>query len=596
MLLKYNFPESFIRFFTVIYSNNSSVVQVNGHLSASFEINRGVKQGDALSCSLFVLAIDPLMRNIEANNLIEPIRIRYSENTCTSIKILGYADDIAVVTKDNGSIQEVFKEYERLHDCSGLKLNADKTEILRLSKNKENTNRTSQINYLGCSINIPTTNCVKICGNFLTLDARERYKLNVTERINSLSKILNNWSKRNLSLNGKMLIIKCHALSQLTFVNQFQNVSKTDIKKIESICYKFVWNGGPDRVKRSTLKLSKLEGGIDGIDVESFLYAVKTRQYFKAEKFCESLKFIQKYTPEKEEISYLVRTYLSRIMKMCWRNVNIDDLCSDDRITLVNQDLRIFFKPTNKIDLILRSFPKSSLNEIIKYGRSITNKVVRYLPTLFRQLLRFDLPNADTLPIVMINNKAKLMNKITSKEMQFVFKGVLSKTKPYSINSKYMSLTSGSMEDKLIWFNLWKIKNPTLRSYRLKILYKDVYSQERRHRFGISDSPNCTTCGEIETVEHQLFECANAKRMWKLYNILFSEELDFKRVVVIESNIAKELVKAMIIQLLIQIDRTNNLAINFILLRILSGLNLEYSATKNPEIKTIMHKLELLHK
>ena len=149
-------------------------------------------------------------------------------------------------------------------------------------------------------------------------------------------------------------------------------------------------------------------------------------------------------------------------MKMCWRNVNIDDLCSDDRITLVNQDLRIFFKPTNKIDLILRSFPKSSLNEIIKYGRSITNKVVRYLPTFFRQLLRFDLPNADTLPIVMINNKAKTMNKITSKEMQFVFKGVLSKTKPYSINSKYMSLTSSSMEDKLIWFYLWKIKNPTL--------------------------------------------------------------------------------------------------------------------------------------
>ena len=72
-----------------------------------------------------------------------------------------------------------------------------------------------------------------------------------------------------------MMIIKCHALSQLTFVNQFQNLTNTDIKRVEALCYKFLWNGGPERVKRSTLKLSKLDGGIDGIDVESFLQSIK---------------------------------------------------------------------------------------------------------------------------------------------------------------------------------------------------------------------------------------------------------------------------------------------------------------------------------
>ena len=59
---------------------------------------------------------------------------------------------------------------------------------------------------------------------------------------------------------------------QLTFVNQFQNISTADIKQIESLCYKFLWNGGPERVKRSTLKLSKLEGGIDGVDRIFFEY------------------------------------------------------------------------------------------------------------------------------------------------------------------------------------------------------------------------------------------------------------------------------------------------------------------------------------
>ena len=54
-----------------------------------------------------------------------------------------------------------------------------------------------------------------------------------------------------------MMIIKCQAWSQLTFVNQFQNIKPADIKQIESICYKFIWNGGPEHVKCSTLKIEQ---------------------------------------------------------------------------------------------------------------------------------------------------------------------------------------------------------------------------------------------------------------------------------------------------------------------------------------------------
>ena len=46
------------------------------------------------------------------------------------------------------------------------------------------------------------------------------------------------------------------------------------------------------------------------------------------------------------------------------------------------------------------------------------------------------------------------------------------------------------------WHNLWCIKNPTLRAIRLKILYKDVWSNERRHRMGITSNSDCVICGE----------------------------------------------------------------------------------------------------
>lgn len=111
------------------------------------------------------------------------------------------------------------------------------------------------------------------------------------------------------------------------------------------------------------------------------------------------------------------------------------------------------------------------------------------------------------------------------------------------------------------WQNqIWQIKNPHLRGYRLKLLYKDIFSNERRHRFGISDSPNCAICGQVESVAHQFFECANARKLWDLYNRLTGKSMtDFLQVIVCTERIDIEIIKSIIIKCLIQIDRSNNI-------------------------------------
>jgi hypothetical protein len=94
--------------------------------------------------------MDPLIRNLNENKKIEPI-IFESKLTYTVIKrkASGYADDIAIVCKNNlGSVQEVFFEYERLNRKSGLELYADKTEILRIGHLNEHEVLIS-INYMG---------------------------------------------------------------------------------------------------------------------------------------------------------------------------------------------------------------------------------------------------------------------------------------------------------------------------------------------------------------------------------------------------------------------------------------------------------------
>ena len=86
---------------------------MNGHISSLFKIERGVKQGDPPSCGLFVLAIDPLLRNIAFNDRIRGLRIPVDDNESIEIKVLAYADDVAIICK-NRYLQPIFTEYKRL--------------------------------------------------------------------------------------------------------------------------------------------------------------------------------------------------------------------------------------------------------------------------------------------------------------------------------------------------------------------------------------------------------------------------------------------------------------------------------------------------
>ena len=74
-LEKYGYGPNFIKYFKTLYSGITARVLINGHLSKIIQILRGVKQGDALSCAIFIICIDPLIRNINADKDIKMIRI-----------------------------------------------------------------------------------------------------------------------------------------------------------------------------------------------------------------------------------------------------------------------------------------------------------------------------------------------------------------------------------------------------------------------------------------------------------------------------------------------------------------------------------------
>jgi hypothetical protein len=139
--------------------------------------------------------------------------------------------------------------------------------------------------------------------------------------------------------------------------------------------------------------------------------------------------------------------------------------------------------------------------------------------------------------------------------------------------------------------NIWSIKNPTLRNVRLKVLYKNIYSNERRFNFRLTDSPACAICGASESVEHQLLTCPNAQAFWNYYFQFTAKRVNsFEEILSASQSTAVELVKTVILRKLIQIDRSSGQPLNSVQQECLYYLRLEsiVNHSRKDELKALM--------
>ena len=566
----YGFPAEFIAIFTTLYSDNSALVQVNGHLSSSFKIERGVKQGDALSCGLFVLDMDPLIRNLVANDSIKGLNIPIDNNEVEEIKVLAYADDVAVICK-NRSFQSVFEEYERLTKVSGLELNADKTEIFNLI---ESNHIGSNIRYMGVDYALGRTNLIKICGLHLCRQPDVEYQRNVLDAIAKMEKIITAWKNRGLSLNGRMVAAKTFVLSQIVFQAQVVEIATKEVKRIERLIYSFV-NGsrslyGPERIARDKLKSTKERGGINGVDIETFITAIKIRQYSKAMDNHRVLGGLQSsFKGCKDELSVSV----SSALRAHYRTTLKEIILEFDLITLVSGiPLQLFLTPNTRAFSYAASLAVSTLYELqraignSRLTRTQANAIINQLPVGIRPLIRNN-SFLDSPVSIIVSTKSESFGAVK------LIKSSQLRSRLLEIKKGFLSVQAKDVYKQPQWQepenwqgNIWKIKNPHIRSYRLKILYKDIFSNERRFRFNLTDSPNCVLCGQIESVSHQLLECPNAQRLWTMYHRLTGKVVNsMLEIISFTDSLENEIMKSIIIKRLIQIDRSAG--INFVALK-----------------------------
>ena len=82
---------------------------------------------------------------------------------------------------------------------------------------------------------------------------------------------------KNLTLAGKIIIIKTFALSKFTYLASDIHIPDNIIQQIDKIIFSFLWNKGNGIVKKSSIIGDIDEGGLRMVNVKSFFAAQKIK-------------------------------------------------------------------------------------------------------------------------------------------------------------------------------------------------------------------------------------------------------------------------------------------------------------------------------
>ena len=264
---KFGFGEDFIRWVDILLNNTRSKIIYNGWISEAFMVERGIRQGCPFSPLAFIIGIEYLAIKIRSNQRIKGVILESANSdNINVIKTLLYADDVTLFLKDTQDLEIVLEILEQFKYISGLHINKRKTEAMWLGSNLQR----------GCyGFNLKWVNEVKILGIFFS-NARVASEIekNWNEQINKCRQIINQWEKRNLSILGKVCVIKTFLSSQFTFIMRSIVIPDKVLSEINTLFFRFLWRRRDcnrrafEKVKRKIMISDFSEGGVKMIDVK----------------------------------------------------------------------------------------------------------------------------------------------------------------------------------------------------------------------------------------------------------------------------------------------------------------------------------------
>ena len=201
----YNFGDSIIKWISFFQKGAESCIIQNGFISEFFYLKRGCRQGDPISPYIFILCAEILGKMIRNNNDIRGIIIDNKE-----YKISQYADDTQLfLNGSENSLREALDVLQKFYEMSGLKINVEKTKAIWKGSLSSSPTRLCHNYTLDW-----TQGPFKILGVTFSTEIYNIWDLNSIDIIKKVEGVCKQWSKRKLTLIGRITIIKSLALAK----------------------------------------------------------------------------------------------------------------------------------------------------------------------------------------------------------------------------------------------------------------------------------------------------------------------------------------------------------------------------------------------
>ena len=196
-------------------------------------------------------------------------------------------------------------------------------------------------------------------GNFKTLgiwfsaDEYEMSNINCSKKVNTIRKILNIWSCRNLTIFGKVTVLKTLVISQIINLCSIVYVPESIIDEIDSMCFEVLWGKGKKpKVKMSVVIDSIERGGIKMIHFKSMVTSLKAM-------------WIKRILDEKNENTVT--------LKAKWKDLALFSAKIKDKQlllhkldpNLIKQDISLFYKQMLKSWYTFFSIQPKTVQEIL---------------------------------------------------------------------------------------------------------------------------------------------------------------------------------------------------------------------------------------
>ena len=563
-LKRFNFGKNFIDWIKILYNDIYSCVGNNGYYSDYFRVSRSIRQGCPISALLFILVAEILAVTIRSDNKIKGIKINSTEH-----KLCLLADDLTLITKDLHSLNCAIKIINKFTLSSGLKLNLAKSEVIPIGHKTNKVHLTNESKLM--SIN---EGPFKGLGIWFSLDQEKVTRLNFNDRIDNMTKLINIWKQRNLSIKGKIVITKTLLLPQLQFLFSMIFTPQHILKQIDELLFNYLWDNKPAKIKRNTIIAPIRLGGLGMVDVFSMHTAAKCMwikrlvsvneskwkplmlymlniEYFHIDKnldisrigYCKSAfhkqvleSWIQVHANEPKNLKNALNQFLlyNRFIKIDRNILTVNDLkATDGKIKNDLFDLKI-------IDLVDRQGAFMDRNNFnISFNCQIGHlhyySILSAIPRKWKKIIKSNIP-IPNLNNFRTPNESITLNCENIKLIRLLYNRDIYK---HLLAPKYKEPTAISawieifpfMNDadwqKIFILPYTLVKEPYLQSFQFKIVNRVLNCNYNLYKWKIKSSNKCIYCSEIDTVQHHLYECPQCKIIWNQLKKWMTKNLDF---------------------------------------------------------------------